>query len=340
MKTKITIVILCLVGCFFVGYKTLDINLDKIKRVEDTLTVAPENEDFERDSNPGLPEITTRKKEPTTLADEKLIKPFLDDNLINILLVGQDRRPGEGRQRSDTMVVCSINVETKQVALISFLRDLYVSIPGYSDNRLNAAYVFGGFPLLTATLKENFGITIDGCFEVDFNGFKALIDQIGGVDIELTSAEAKIVGGNTTEGKCHLSGKQALTYARIRKIDSDFQRTNRQRKVLLAAYKKVKNESLGKMVFAIQTALPYLTTDMTNKQIMALGTKLFPLLKNAKIDSYHVPPYGTYSDVYINGMAVLYPDLYAIREILEDEYLPLSKGVPETAETKKIFMDN
>lgn len=86
-----------------------------------------------------------------------------DDELINILLVGQNRRNGESRQRSDTMILCAINPKTGETSLVSFLRDLYVQIPGgYADNRLNAAYRFGGFELLDATLTENFGVSIDG----------------------------------------------------------------------------------------------------------------------------------------------------------------------------------
>lgn len=84
------------------------------------------------------------------------------------------------------MILCSINLETGETSLISFLRDLYVQIPGgYSDNRLNATYAFGGFDLLDATLTENFGVSIDGNFEVDFTGFEAIIDMVGGIDIEL-----------------------------------------------------------------------------------------------------------------------------------------------------------
>lgn len=82
--------------------------------------------------------------------------------------------------------------------MISFLRDLYVQIPGgYSDNRLNAAYVFGGFPLLMDTLHTNFGVSIDGCFEVDFSGFQSVIDILGGVDIEMTSKEARTINIGT-----------------------------------------------------------------------------------------------------------------------------------------------
>ena len=312
----IVLVLLLLVA----GSGVLVVNhyLNKINRVDEIETVAPQNEDFETEPNEGLDEW-----DPADI-EWGDIEPLMDDDLLNILLVGQDRRPGQGRQRSDSMIVCSVNVETKQIAMISFLRDLYVQIPGYTDNRLNAAYVFGGFPLLKESLKVNFGITVDGCFEVDFTGFTALIDEIGGVDVSLTAAEARVVGGGAVEGENHLDGAHALTYARIRKIDSDFQRTNRQRKVLLACYEKVKQRSLKEMLSLLDQALPYLTTDLTNPQIYSIASKLFPLFNNAEINTYHIPPDGTYSNLYLRGMAILYPDLKMIRDILANEYIPLS----------------
>ena len=125
--------------------------MDKINKVSDTVDVIPpDQEDFETDTSKEPKDIIELKPEEVDWSE---IEPFLDDDLINILLVGQDRREGEGRQRSDSMILCSINPDTKQISMISFLRDLYVQIPGgYSDNRLNAAYVFGGFPLLMDTL--------------------------------------------------------------------------------------------------------------------------------------------------------------------------------------------
>ena len=94
--------------------------------------------------------------------------------------------------------------------MISFLRDLYVQIPGgYSDNRLNAAYVFSGFPLLMDTLHTNFGVSIDGCFEVDFSGFQSVIDILGDVDIEMTSKETKTINIGTEAGVYHLDGTKA-----------------------------------------------------------------------------------------------------------------------------------
>lgn len=311
----IFLVILLLLGCGC--FLVLNHYVNKINRVEELETVAPADEDFETEENTGLEEVDPDAIEWGEIA------PLMDDDLLNILLVGQDRRPGEGRQRSDSMIVCSINAETKKIAMISFLRDLYVQIPGYTDNRLNAAYVFGGFPLLKDSLKKNFGITIDGCFEVDFTGFTALIDEIGGVDVSLSAAEANVVGGGAVEGDNHLDGEHALKYARIRKIDSDFQRTNRQRKVLLACYEKVKHCSLSEIVSLLDQALPYLTTDMTNSQIYTIVAKLFPLITKVDINTYHIPPDGTYSNLYIRGMAILYPDLKTIRDILANEYIPL-----------------
>lgn len=257
------------------------------------------------------------------------IERIEDDHLMNILLVGQDRREGESRQRSDTMILCSINLETGETSLISFLRDLYVQIPGgYSDNRLNATYVFGGFDLLDATLTENFGVSIDGNFEVDFTGFKAIIDMIGGINIELTSAEAAYMNKRghslAVTGMNHLDGEEALTYARARKIDSDFGRTERQRKVLLAVYERVDHLPISDLLNLLYNALPYLTTDLTDAEILSLAYRLLPLFSSISINSYTVPANDCYYSANIRGMAVLVPDLQMIRQYLEEEYLPLN----------------
>ena len=291
--------------------------LNRINRVDAAFQrIDPADEDFEKDPYSGQDVMDPRDvkwEDPESLNDE---------HLLNILLVGQDRRPGEGRQRADTMIVISINQRKRKVAMISFLRDLYVQIPGYSSNRLNASYTFGGFELLKNTLHTNFGITIDSCFEVDFAGFRALIDAVDGIDITLTKEEAERVGGGTTEGLNHLNGKQALTYARIRQIGTDFGRTKRQRTVLLAAFQKIRKIGFTDLLRLLEDTLPYLTTDMTNSEIYLTMMKLFPLVTSAKIDSYYIPPEGTYSNLYINEMDILYPNLPKIRELLKNEYMP------------------
>lgn len=99
----------------------------------------------------------------------------------------------EGRRagRSDSMILLSVNKNTNQLTMISLMRDLYVQIPGYSDNKLNAAYAFGGFELLDETIATNFGIAVDYNVEVNFKGFKDIVDTIGGLDLELNETEAE-----------------------------------------------------------------------------------------------------------------------------------------------------
>lgn len=295
--------------------------------------IAPEDEYFEADEVEG-DDTTIDTSDKITIIDPSdvewdFIERIEDDNLINILLVGQDRREGESRQRSDTMILCSINLENGETSLISFQRDLYIQIPGeYSANRLNATYAFGGFDLLDAALAENFGVSIDGNFEVDFTGFKAIIDMLGGIDIELTSAEAAYMNerGHSliTTGVNHLNGSEALTYARVRKIDSDFGRTKRQREVLLAVYRQVNDLPIGEMLSLLYNALPYLNTDLTDAEILSLAYKLLSVVSSLSINSYTVPADDCYVNARVRGMAVLLPDLQLIRQYLEEEYLPLN----------------
>lgn len=246
-----------------------------------------------------------------------------NDGLVNLLLIGQDKREGEDRQRSDAMILCSFNPKNNKLSMISFLRDLYVQIPGYEDNRLNAAYAYGGFDLLKETLELNFGISVDGCLESDFEGFKKIIDTVGGVDIELTAAEAEIVGNGATEGVCALNGEQALTYARIRKIDSDFQRTSRQRKIMGAVFEKAKTYSLPELAMFFSEIIPLMATDMTQDEMMTLALTFASSFHNVEVKSCIVPAEGTYKNAMIRGMAVLVPDLYEIKKLIFEEYLPM-----------------
>lgn len=244
----------------------------------------------------------------------------LKQDVINILLIGQDRRPGEGRQRSDAMILCTINVEKRTLTLTSFLRDLYVQIPGYKDNRLNAAYQFGGMKLLNKTLEVNFGIHVDGNIEVDFSGFEDVIDMVGGVDIELTEAEAnrmnKYHGWSLKKGNNHLNGEQALSYARIRKIGTDFGRTNRQRTVLTALFNKAKSMSFFQLLDLVENCIPLVTTDMSNGDIMHYAISMIPMLGSIQLNNQYIPAEGTFQYAQIRGMSVLLPNLEANRKLL------------------------
>lgn len=247
--------------------------------------------------------------------------------IINILLIGQDRREGEGRARSDAMILCTINKSTKTLTMTSFMRDMYVQIPGYQANRINASYAIGGMDLLDKCLETNFGIVVDGNVEVDFGSFKKAIDLVGGVDIELTSGEANYMntanweenlGKTFVAGVNHMNGKQALAYSRIRAIDSDFGRTSRQRTVINALLNKAKGLSLGEMNKLLKTILPTLTTDMTNSQILGYAADVLPMISELEIVNQRIPADGAYKDAYISGMSVLLPDLEKNREVLKD----------------------
>lgn len=250
-----------------------------------------------------------------------------DSPVINILLVGQDRRPGEIRARSDSMILCTVNKQTKTLTLTSILRDLYVQIPGYGDNRINAAYAVGGMSLLSQTLEHNFGIRVDGSVEVDFGQFQSIVDRLGGVELELREDEAQLLNrtldAGLSAGVQKLTGEQALQYARIRSLDGDgdFSRTNRQRKVVEAVLASCRNASLKTLATLVDDVLPMLTTDMSKFRILSLAMELFPLLPELELISQHVPQDGTYSGKMIRGMAVLVADMDAARAFLEKTLL-------------------
>lgn len=243
-------------------------------------------------------------------------------NLINILLIGQDAREGDAQARSDSMILCTYNKTTRQLTTTSFLRDLYVPIPGHSSNRINAAYAFGGTGLLKKTIDQNFCVAIDGTMEVDFTHFAAIIDQLGGIRLELRQDEAQVInqqtGSDLTEGIQWLDGFQTLTYSRIRSLDmdGDFSRTNRQRKVINALVDSLRDIPLTEITPVIGKILPMLTTDMNRGQLLLYALEILPHLSDMNIHSQKIPADGTFSDKTIDGMSVLVTDLETQRRYL------------------------
>ena len=246
------------------------------------------------------------------------------EKTVNILLIGQDRRPGESRARSDTMILVTVNKEEKSIILTSFLRDLYVKIPGYINNRLNASYSWGGMELLNQTLEQNFGVVVDGNVEVDFEQFAKIVDLLGGVDLELRGDEAHEinteVGGSLKKGMNHMNGEQTLTYARIRRLDSDrdFSRTARQRKVLTALVEQLKSSDTKALMDLLNGILPMITTDMSNVDILGHAATVFPMLADMTVISQRIPADGAYKNTAINGLSVVLADMDAARQLLQD----------------------
>lgn len=248
----------------------------------------------------------------------------MGSGIVNILLIGQDRREGDPRSRSDSMILCTIQKETGKLTLTSFLRDLYVQIPGYRSNRINAAYAAGGMPLLRETFRENFGIQVDGCIEVDFLQFSRLIDLVGGVEVELRQDEAETINincpGSLQSGRQRLSGEQALAYARIRNLDadSDFSRTNRQRKILSALLSSAQDLSFPDALTLMGELIPMISTDIKEARLLLYCAELLPVLPRITLASQRIPGDGCYTTDTIDGMSVLVADMEATRKLLRE----------------------
>lgn len=207
-----------------------------------------------------------------------------DSRVKNVLLLGVDARPKDeaSASRSDTMMLISVDSVHHTIKMTSFLRDTWVYIPCKDINqRLNAACQYGGYSGVVDTIEYNFGVKIDNYVVADFEMFQVLVDAIGGVEVEVTKAEAKEVTnhpkryGNVTleAGKHNLTGKQALAYCRIRKIDTDFVRTKRQRTVMNAIIQKMKSTNPVTLYKMASNAAPYIETDMTKSQLCSFVAK-------------------------------------------------------------------
>lgn len=284
--------------------------------------------------------------ESTTTSQKDSVKKV--DKLTNILLVGEDAREGQNGQRSDSIILCTINPDTHEAILTSFMRDMYVPIPGHKKNRINTAFSQGGIALLEETISTNFDVYIDGYVAIDFAGFIQAIASLGDMQFDLTEEEAKYMNKHpeygseidwTTDvwnlhpGVNTLTPEQVLAYSRMRHVgNSDWERTERQRKVLMTAYQQVKNASLTDLLSLLNQVAPCITTDIKSADLlsyvyMAAGDGI------QNIESHRIPADGTYSLKNISGMEVLVPDLQMNADILK-EYInnERSNGDEETGE--------
>lgn len=216
-------------------------------------------------------------------------KIWYNNDIVNILLMGIDNGSiNYPYGRSDSMIVASINKKTKKVRLVSLARSAYVSIKGYPNTRLNHAHGYGGAALAMNTVERNYRIRIDNYISTNFECFKQLVDQLGGVDITLTKKEAKAMKDKLrSEGYTYigagnycLNGETALYYVRLRKIDSDRQRTQRQRNVLTSIATRIQNMGFIEMNSLLNRILPLITTNLSKRQIVSQLTNVSSYLSN------------------------------------------------------------
>ncbi|SHE81342.1 LCP family protein [Caloramator proteoclasticus] len=230
-----------------------------------------------------------------------------ENEIINIALFGLDARSVKERSRSDSMIVLTIDKKNKKLKMTSLMRDMYVDIPGRGGDRLNHAYAYGGPALAIKTINSNFGLDIRDFVTINFWGLKDVIDKLGGVQIEIKSYEAKALGLN--EGLQILNGEQALAYSRLRYYGhGDYERTERQRRVINEVFKNLSSLSLNQVVSTIETLLPNVQTSMSNTQIISLAKEIYGF-KVDSIEEYRLPVDGTFKSQKIRGMAVLVPNI-------------------------------
>ncbi|MCH5287855.1 MAG: LCP family protein [Christensenellaceae bacterium] len=285
-----------------------------------------------------LPEVDESADDLIMLDDDQLIDRYADteeaasdyivmpegqetslNSSFTILLIGSDSYTDDHRGRGDALILVQVNGTAREIRMVSFMRDLYVPIPGKGSNRINASYVWGGEKLLRQTIENSFGVKADAYMEVNFERMVKLIDGIGGVDVEVSEKERVQVNsilrfyntqiGDPEEdqlleesGLVHLTGKQALCFSRIRKIDGDIQRTGRQRKVLEAAFRKVAAMDIASITGVIIDNLDAVTTDLT----LADCVTLIPLAmqcRNASIETLTIPQDG--HGAYVDGAWVM-----------------------------------
>ncbi|MCR5599732.1 MAG: LCP family protein [Ruminococcus sp.] len=259
------------------------------------------------------------------------------EHVRSFLVIGTDGRTKDDRGRSDSMILVSLNSKTNEIIMTSFMRDCYVDIPDNGWDKLNAAYSYGGPELLIQTIENNFDVRIDDYVTIDFASFVSVVDSVGGVDIEVSNEEAEeinvilmaelngLMGDDrmadllNSGGKLHLNGKQALAYSRIRHVgNSDFERTERQRRVLSLIIAKLKSFKPSIFKNLASDVIPDISTNMTTMRAYLLSLRL-PFAARYNIKQIQIPAEGTYYGDDVDVGSVLQVDRDANMKIIESE---------------------
>lgn len=273
--------------------------------------------------------------EPEELGISESAPKTSETGVTNILLFGLDARSQKEASRSDTIMIATIDKKNQAIKLTSLMRDMYIPIPGRDSNRINTAYAFGGPALAIKTVNTTFNLDIRYYATVNFFALEKVIDQVGGVSIDVKSKEIKYINQCINElnrlnkktpsvslltnaGRQTLNGRQAVAYARIRKVgNSDYERTQRQRTLLVELFKKVKTVNPLKLPGVVAAILPHVETNVPKAEIISLGTAVLGF-KNKDIQQYRLPVDGTFKPQRIRGMDVLVPDIEKNTELLHN----------------------
>ncbi|MDC0764450.1 LCP family protein [Brevibacillus sp. AG] len=268
---------------------------------------------------------------------------------VNILLMGVDRRgmKNNGLPRSDSMMLVSIDPTGKRYDMFSILRDTYVDIPGRGSSRINSAIVEGGPELAMETVSQFTGIPVDRYVITDFEGFKALIDAVGGVEIDVEKnmyyhdpTDKGAYDINLKKGLQKLDGDKALQYVRFRHdATSDYTRTERQRKLMTAVVDQMKNgTTLMQLPTILKEVTPYVQTNISSMDMLKLSS-LGLKLNTLEPGNYQLPPMGMFRESHRAG-SVLVPDVDQVQSFVQEKIAPPTEATDQPVGEKKSSTPN
>ncbi len=282
---------------------------------------------------------TNLTKDPAKLGIPSNI--VTDSNVKNIALFGVDSRGGDFTGRSDATLILSVDMRHRKIKVISLLRDSYVYINGTQD-KLTHAYGYGGYELAIKTLNQNFNLDIMDYATVNFGSLANIIDGVGGIDLNITDGEVSEINKNlrglakeqpelgiseadniTQSGDVHLNGSQAVAYGRIRKLDSDFGRANRQQNVLESMFKKVMSVNKLELPGMVKELAKYCETNMEIfEDIIPLGQVVLSGFTMERMTIPGETPFGTlpWDDPWSRGeldMSVISYDLEMATKMID-----------------------
>jgi len=264
--------------------------------------------------------------------DEEEISQYENAGKItNIALFGLDSEDGV-TGRSDSIMVATVDPAHKKLKITSIMRDSYVNIEGYGNDKINHAYAFGGPELSIRTINDNFGLNIEDYVTVNFSSLPVIIDKLGGIELDIRDDEIQYMNeyinhlngelGTSsahiyTSGVQHVDGVQALAYSRIRyTAGGDYERTQRHRTVLNALFSKITAMSVTQYPGLLNELLPYVQTSLNSGEILSLGTKVLSIGNNLEQDRFPRDGYG-YGET-IDGVYYLTFDRETIKEQMRE----------------------
>lgn len=256
--------------------------------------------------------------------------------VTNVLLIGSDTRDDEELGRTDSMILLSINRKSDEITMTSLMRDSYVEIPDHGWDKLNAAYRYGGAELLMDTIEHNFDVAVDRYVYVSFFSFINIIDAVGGIELDVTDEEAlgmtdpmaeqnKYLGNQKgtdylTQGGqgLHLNGNQALAYARLRYVgNADFERTDRQRRVISTIVSKAKTLSPLKLDSFLKISCGELNTNMSRAELYVMFYKLL-FSMGYDTNELRIPQEGAYFAGSHDGQSTLDLNFDACKQAISE----------------------